>query len=114
VCLSAVFCRGGGVSDDALRRRQVSIEEGEAKARECSALFIEVSALANVNIKTLFRRIAAALPTTERAPVPPLPGTRGVNLSEKMAHGSAAARAAESRTGGGAQDRHGGGGCLSC
>lgn len=45
--------------------RQVSIEEGEAKARELNVMFIETSAKAGFNIKPLFRKIAAALPGME-------------------------------------------------
>ncbi|XP_073110205.1 ras-related protein RABH1e isoform X1 [Elaeis guineensis] len=45
--------------------RQVSIEEGEAKAREVGVMFIETSAKAGFNIKPLFRKIAAALPGME-------------------------------------------------
>ncbi|RVX00258.1 Ras-related protein RABH1b [Vitis vinifera] len=47
------------------RLRQVSIEEGEAKARELNVMFIETSAKAGFNIKALFRKIAAALPGME-------------------------------------------------
>ncbi|KAG7033618.1 Ras-related protein RABH1b [Cucurbita argyrosperma subsp. argyrosperma] len=45
--------------------RQVSVEEGEAKARELNVMFIETSAKAGFNIKALFRKIAAALPGME-------------------------------------------------
>ncbi|KAG9158430.1 hypothetical protein Leryth_013161 [Lithospermum erythrorhizon] len=45
--------------------RQVSIEEGEAKARDFNVMFIETSAKAGFNIKPLFRKIAAALPGME-------------------------------------------------
>nr|GMC57237.1 Ras-related protein RABH1e [Ipomoea batatas]GMC59590.1 Ras-related protein RABH1e [Ipomoea batatas]GMC62329.1 Ras-related protein RABH1e [Ipomoea batatas]GMC67470.1 Ras-related protein RABH1e [Ipomoea batatas] len=44
---------------------QVSIEEGDAKAREFGVMFIETSAKAGFNIKPLFRKIAAALPGME-------------------------------------------------
>ncbi len=41
----------------------VSLEEGEKKAKElANILFIETSAKAGHNVKTLFRRIAQALP----------------------------------------------------
>ncbi|KAH0466617.1 hypothetical protein IEQ34_003855 [Dendrobium chrysotoxum] len=46
-------------------RRQVSIEEGEAKAQELGVRFIETSAKAGFNIKALFRRIVASLPGIE-------------------------------------------------
>jgi Ras-related protein Rab-6A len=42
--------------------RQVSIEEGESKAREFNVLFIETSAKVGYNIKSLFTKVADALP----------------------------------------------------
>jgi len=42
--------------------RTVSVEEGEAKAKEHGALFIESSAKAGINILPLFEKVAAALP----------------------------------------------------
>ncbi|KAJ8386610.1 hypothetical protein AAFF_G00168420 [Aldrovandia affinis] len=44
---------------------QVSIEEGERKAKELNVMFIETSAKAGYNVKQLFRRVAAALPGME-------------------------------------------------
>jgi Ras-related protein Rab-6A len=41
--------------------RQVTSEEGEAKAREHGMLFIETSALANVNIKLLFKKACLSI-----------------------------------------------------
>ena len=54
-----------GNKTDLVDRRQVSIEEGDAKAREFGVMFIETSAKAGFNIKALFRNIAAALPGME-------------------------------------------------
>ncbi|KAH1267338.1 Ras-related protein RABH1b [Glycine max] len=54
-----------GNKTDLVEKRQVSIEEGEAKARELNVMFIETSAKAGFNIKALFRKIAAALPGME-------------------------------------------------
>ena len=51
-----------GNKSDLVDQRQVSIEEGDAKARELKVLFIETSAKAGFNVKSLMRRIAAALP----------------------------------------------------
>uniref|UniRef100_A0A7S3UDU3 Uncharacterized protein n=1 Tax=Picocystis salinarum TaxID=88271 RepID=A0A7S3UDU3_9CHLO len=48
-------------------KRQVSIEEGEAKAQEYGVMFIETSAREGFNIKALFRKIAAALPGMDEA-----------------------------------------------
>ena len=45
--------------------RQVSVEEGDARARELGVMFIETSAKAGFNVKALFRKIAAALPGME-------------------------------------------------
>ncbi|XP_076938063.1 ras-related protein RABH1e-like [Bidens hawaiensis] len=46
-------------------KRQVSLEEGDGKAREFGVMFIETSAKAGFNIKPLFRKIAGALPGME-------------------------------------------------
>ncbi|OIT30638.1 ras-related protein rabh1e [Nicotiana attenuata] len=54
-----------GNKTDLVDKRQVSIEEGETKAREFNVMFIETSAKAGFNIKPLFRKIAAALPGME-------------------------------------------------
>ncbi|KAG2278187.1 hypothetical protein Bca4012_041508 [Brassica carinata] len=54
-----------GNKTDLVHRRQVSIEEGDNKARELGALFIETSAKAGFNIKPLFCKIASALQGTE-------------------------------------------------
>ncbi|XP_071725112.1 ras-related protein RABH1b [Rutidosis leptorrhynchoides] len=54
-----------GNKTDLVEKRQVSIEEGEAKGRELNVMFIETSAKAGFNIKPLFRKIAAALPGME-------------------------------------------------
>ncbi|XP_070838844.1 ras-related protein Rab-6A isoform X1 [Chaetodon auriga] len=51
-----------GNKTDLADKRQVSIEEGERKARELNVMFIETSAKAGYNVKQLFRRVAAALP----------------------------------------------------
>ncbi|XP_052480645.1 ras-related protein RABH1e isoform X1 [Gossypium raimondii] len=55
-----------GNKTDLVDKRQVSIEEGDSKARELGVMFIETSAKAGFNIKPLFRKIAAALPGMER------------------------------------------------
>ncbi|KAI9124383.1 hypothetical protein K1719_004305 [Acacia pycnantha] len=54
-----------GNKTDLVDKRQVSTEEGEAKARDLSGMFIEASAKAGFNIKALFRKIATALPGME-------------------------------------------------
>ncbi|CAH2043425.1 unnamed protein product [Thlaspi arvense] len=55
-----------GNKTDLVHKRQVSIEEGDSKAREVGALFIETSAKAGFNIKPLFCKIASALQGTEK------------------------------------------------
>lgn len=54
-----------GNKTDLVDRRQVTQEEGDAKARECGVLFMETSAKAGFNIKALFRKIATSLPGME-------------------------------------------------
>lgn len=48
-------------------KRQVTTEEGEKKAKELKVMFIETSAKAGHNVKTLFRRIAQVLPGMENS-----------------------------------------------
>ncbi|MBW0475310.1 hypothetical protein O181_015025 [Austropuccinia psidii MF-1] len=43
-------------------KRQVSTEEAERKSKELNVMFIETSAKAGHNVKTLFKKIAQALP----------------------------------------------------
>lgn len=47
--------------------RQVTLEEGDASARELGVEFTETSAKAGFNIKALFRKIAVSLPSTDDA-----------------------------------------------
>ncbi|RUO95729.1 ras family-domain-containing protein [Jimgerdemannia flammicorona] len=54
-----------GNKTDLNDRRQVTAEEGEKKAKEFNVMFIETSAKAGHNVKTLFRKIAQALPGME-------------------------------------------------
>ena len=56
-------------------RRQVSVEEGEARAKALDVLFVETSARAGYNIKALFRKVALALPGMDAAQLP-AEGTR--------------------------------------
>ncbi|XP_065887492.1 ras-related protein Rab-6A-like [Dysidea avara] len=60
-----------GNKTDLADKRQVSMEDGEKKAKELNVMFIETSAKAGYNVKQLFRRVAAALPgmeTTQERP----------------------------------------------
>ncbi|KAI8987357.1 ras family-domain-containing protein [Mycotypha africana] len=51
-----------GNKTDLNDKREITVEEGEKRANECKVMFIETSAKAGHNVKTLFRRIAQALP----------------------------------------------------
>jgi len=56
--------------------RQVSVEEGEQKAKDYGVLFIETSAKIGFNIKALFKRVANILPgvTNYQIVRPAVPG----------------------------------------
>jgi len=56
-----------GNKTDLNDKRQVTTEEGEKKAKEFKVMFIETSAKAGHNVKTLFKRIAQALPGMENS-----------------------------------------------
>jgi Ras-related protein Rab-6A len=64
-----------GNKTDLSDKRQVSIEDGEAKAKECNVMFIETSAKVGFNIKALFRKIAHQLPGSQPS-LPPKPGAQ--------------------------------------
>jgi len=53
-----------GNKTDIQESRQVTFEEGDAKAREWGVMFIETSAKINFNIKALFHKMALALPSS--------------------------------------------------
>ncbi|GER26884.1 RAB GTPase homolog H1E [Striga asiatica] len=55
-----------GNKTDLVDKRQVSIDEGDTKARQSGLIFIETSARVGFNLKPLFRKIAAALQGMER------------------------------------------------
>ncbi|XP_059881975.1 ras-related protein Rab-6B-like [Delphinus delphis] len=46
-------------------KRQATLREGERRAKELSATFIETGAKTGYNVKQLFRRVASALPGME-------------------------------------------------
>ncbi|KAL4608340.1 ras-related protein Rab-6B-like [Arapaima gigas] len=54
-----------GNKTDLADKRQITIEEGEQRAKELNVMFIETSAKTGYNVKQLFRRVAAALPGME-------------------------------------------------
>lgn len=51
-----------GNKTDLADRRVVSTDEGRARAQELDVGFVETSAKAGVNVKALFRKIAASIP----------------------------------------------------
>lgn len=87
-----------GNKTDLVDKRQVSIEEGDAKAREFNVMFIETSAKAGFNIKALFRKIAGALPGMESLSQRKEEDLVDVNLSAQNTQGrnSASSSAASS------------------
>ena len=50
---------------DMQEKRQVTVDEAEKKSKEYNTLFVETSAKAGQNVKSLFRKIALALPGME-------------------------------------------------
>lgn len=54
-----------GNKTDLRDKREVTVDEGEAKAKELGALFIETSAKAGYNVKALFKKVATELPGLE-------------------------------------------------
>lgn len=57
-----VLCLVGNKTDLGNDKRQVSTEEGEERARKDGITFMECSAKAGYNVKSLFRKLATALP----------------------------------------------------
>ena len=47
-------------------RRQVTLEEATAKAQSLNIMFMETSAKAGHNVKSLFKKIAMSLPGMEK------------------------------------------------
>uniref|UniRef100_A0A7S1Z1G9 Uncharacterized protein n=1 Tax=Trieres chinensis TaxID=1514140 RepID=A0A7S1Z1G9_TRICV len=57
-----VICLVGNKTDLGNDKRQISTEEGEERAKKDGLLFMECSAKAGYNIKSLFRKLATSLP----------------------------------------------------
>lgn len=55
-----------GNKTDLNDKRQVTTEEAEKRAQEFNVMFIETSAKAGHNVKTLFKKIAQALPGMDK------------------------------------------------
>jgi len=72
-----------GNKTDLSDKRQVSTEEGEKKAKELEVMFIETSAKAGYNVKTLFKKIAQALPGMQANATPPPQQTQLIDVQLK-------------------------------
>lgn len=57
-----VICLVGNKTDLGNDKRQVSTEEGEERAKKDGLMFMECSAKAGYNVKSLFRKLATSLP----------------------------------------------------
>lgn len=57
-----VICLVGNKTDLGNEKRQISTEEGEERAKNDGLLFMECSAKAGYNVKSLFRKLATSLP----------------------------------------------------
>ncbi len=69
-----------GNKTDLNDKRQVTAEEGEAKAKKLNVLFIETSAKSNHNIKQMFRKLAESLPGQDAASKGGASSTGGQNI----------------------------------
>mmetsp|Transcript_52336 Transcript_52336/g.78200 ORF Transcript_52336/g.78200 Transcript_52336/m.78200 type:complete len:237 (-) Transcript_52336:185-895(-) len=57
-----VICLVGNKTDLGNDKRQISTEEGEDRAKKDGLMFMECSAKAGYNVKSLFRKLATSLP----------------------------------------------------
>jgi len=57
-----VICLVGNKTDLGNDKRQISTEEGEERSKKDNLLFMECSAKAGYNVKSLFRKLATSLP----------------------------------------------------
>lgn len=97
-----VICLVGNKTDLGNDKRQISTEEGEEKAKKNGLLFMECSAKAGYNIKSLFRKLATSLPGSNDPikGVSGLPSTKGSNLIDiKLSQSPADIDAASSKCG---------------
>jgi Ras-related protein Rab-6A len=86
-----------GNKTDLQEKRQVTTEEGEAKAKECNALFMEASAMSGANVKQLFRKIASNLPGANASPPPSDPQSQHPFVDVRLLPGGSGDRSAEDR-----------------
>jgi len=78
-----VICLVGNKTDLGNDKRQISTEEGEERAKRDGLLFVECSAKAGYNVKSLFRKLATSLPGS-------------VDAANKLANNGAAGMASRS------------------
>ena len=55
---------------DLAQKRQVSTEDGQALANELGTMFTETSAKVGINVKQLFKDLAATLPGVDQRGTP--------------------------------------------
>jgi len=82
-----VICLVGNKTDLGNDKRQITTEEGEEKAKKDGLLFMECSAKAGYNVKSLFRKLATSLPGSVDSSSPAAGGVNGTG-SPSAAGGS--------------------------
>ncbi|XP_028300592.1 RAB6B, member RAS oncogene family a isoform X2 [Gouania willdenowi] len=73
-----------GNKTDLADKRQITIEDGEQRAKELGVMFIESSAKTGYNVKQLFRRVAAALPGMENMQETSKEGMIDIKMDEQQ------------------------------
>lgn len=76
-----------GNKTDLADKRQISFEQGEAKAKQYGVLFYETSAKAGYNIKALFKQIAGMLIPEAPPAAATAPGTGAAAAGTTDEHG---------------------------
>merc|ERR1719197_163648 len=79
-----VICLVGNKTDLGNDKRQISTEEGEEKAKKEGLLFMECSAKAGYNVKSLFRKLATSLPGSVDSPANGVNGAGGSAAGSNM------------------------------
>lgn len=74
-----VICLVGNKTDLGNDKRQITTEEGEEKAKKDGLLFMECSAKAGYNVKSLFRKLATSLPGSVDAQTGAAAGVNGAS-----------------------------------
>lgn len=83
-----VICLVGNKTDLGNDKRQITTEEGEERAKKDSLLFMECSAKAGYNVKSLFRKLATSLPGSVDGANSAANGTNGKSASGAGSGGS--------------------------